>query len=473
MTASPGVEHVIVLMLENRSFDHFLGWSYGLTGAECNQDPGGPAGKTVNVSQDATFNDPEGDPDHEFSGVQQQLDLPSPNAPTNGGFVTSYRDKLQRDGANPDAAGSIMRCFAPSNLPVLTRLAAEFSVCTNWFSSMPGPTWPNRYFLHAAQSGGVVANQFITVRTIFDNLSQAGRSSRIYFHDIPQAFAIGTILDLWLNKNPHFSVRRFREFAKDVARGELAHYTFIEPQYFEVGDFSKAWQRTLYRILAKLGIAGGLKANDQHPPHDVRMGERLIKDVYETIAESKKEYWRNTMVVVLYDEHGGLYDSRRVPSSTDPVPAGPHASGFSFDRYGVRVPAVVVSPYVAQSSPDTALYDHSSVCKTLKECFGLPDYLTKRDESANPIAGAFPTDQKRGPWPKLDALPVFPYTRDKKRPPSDLQLSLHKLASQIAARPRVQVSHPTITTLGPAPSPPESEPEARRYVQQVMKALVD
>jgi phospholipase C len=364
-----------------------------------------------------------------------------------------------------------MRCFDPSGLPVLTRLASEFCACTRWHASMPGPTWPNRFFAHGAQSGGMVSNRPIAVKSIFDSLCEARLKSRIYFHDIPQAFGNTTVLDLFLQQNQYFSVKRFRDLAKDVSRGDLAAYTFIEPQYFEIGDFNKGWQRWLYRLLAKLGLAGGQKANDQHPPHDVRMGERLIADVYRAIAKSKREYWRNTMLLIVYDEHGGLYDSKPVPPSIDPVPGGPHETDFSFNRYGVRVPAVVVSPYVVNHPGDATLYDHASICRTLERCLGLAAPLTARDAGANYIMGAFPTGRARGRWPRLAPLGVFPFTRDKERPLSDLQETLRDLAVTIANHERVRELHPSVAA-EPVPAS-NSEPDARRYVHEVMKRLIE
>jgi hypothetical protein len=175
---------------------------------------------------------------------------PFTTPPLNRGFVFDY---AQQPCNTLQKAHNIMRCFAPNTLPVLTTLAQEFAICDHWFASVPGPTWPNRFFVHTATSDGHVDNQLrdYEMRTIYDNLKDAGVLWRIYFHDIPQALALARLRRSILKKG----FQLFADFLTDARNAQLPGYSFIEPRYF---DFF------------------GMKANDQHPPHDVSLGELLI-----------------------------------------------------------------------------------------------------------------------------------------------------------------------------------------------------
>jgi phospholipase C len=242
-----------------------------------------------------------------------------------------------------------MHYFAPAQVPVLSQLAQKFAVCDHWFASAPCQTWPNRWFVHAGTADGHENNDpphFPDVPTIFNRLEQAGVDSwKIYFHDIAQAH---TLLQLLLLGN-HF--QSYRQFQADCQTGRLPAYSFIEPQYF--ADF-------------------GHPENDQHPPSVVTLGEQLIADVYNCLRASK--VWRKTLLVISYDEHGGCYD-HVAPSAA--VPPEPPVAGqtFTFDRYGVRVPAVIVSPYVA---PGT-IFGKSSAVPFDYHCYRAQTLRHKRD----------------------------------------------------------------------------------------------
>jgi phospholipase C len=247
------IRHLIVLMLENRSFDHMLGFmksaAYpidGLSGTE--SVPMSPQDATpVKVSADAEYVLPF-DAGHSIPDTNLQLfsspSGPPPAGPSNQGFVYSYS---QQPNVTAATAPLIMKCFAPAALPVLTRLAKEFAVCDHWYSSVPGPTWPNRFFVHAATSKGFIDNSLLhdyDMRSIFENLSAAGLTWKNYSHDFPQAQA------LWRIRAPQYldSWDSIGGYKDDAASNRLPHYAFIEPKY-----------TTLFG-----------EANDQHPPHDVR-----------------------------------------------------------------------------------------------------------------------------------------------------------------------------------------------------------
>ena len=360
------IDHVVVLAFENRSFDHLLGFHKsseyaidGLNGDESNpENPSDPMSGTVSVSPDApTGPDLSPTPNHDLRDVRVQLygtsETPSPGVlATNCGFVYDYG---QITGNAGPASHRIMRCFAPGTLPALSQLVKEFAVCDHWHASVPGPTWPNRFFLHAATSDGYVDNnpRPYSMRTIYRSLSDAGLSWKIYFHDFPQSLAMqdvrGAIANVRLSEE---------EFAADCANGTLPTYSFIEPRYF---DF--LW----------------LKANDQHPPHDVLPGDHLLADVYEHLRASP--LWERTALIVLWDEHGGIYD--HVPPPRAVNPDGKSTPEFAFDQLGVRVPALIVSPLVPRGTIDHTLYEHASVPAFVKNVFGLPNFLTRRDAAAN------------------------------------------------------------------------------------------
>jgi phospholipase C len=357
---SNSIEHVIVLMLENRSYDHMLGYlpnGHGLTGDEFNLvDPSNPSSERVLVSNRADYI--SADPAHDFESVEKQLygdpgQVVSP-APMNG-FVAAH---IEKEKGNVELGKKIMECFAPEKLPALTTLAREFCVCERWFSAVPGPTWLNRFFVHSATCDGMIIDTVehnYRMKTIFDALGKNGLSWNIYYGDIPQSL----VLEHHWGALEHF--KRFEKFYGDVENGDLASYSFIEPRYINFHEW---------------------KANDQHPPHDVRLGEYLIAEIYDTLRNSP--LWEKSLLVVTYDEHGGYFD-RVPPPDSMPSPDGKKSRhpAFDFTRLGVRVPAILVSPFVEKGSVDSTIYEHSSLPATIRALFNLPEGLTARDKAAN------------------------------------------------------------------------------------------
>jgi phospholipase C len=193
------------------------------------------------------------------------------------------------------------------------------------------------------------------MKTIYAALSKNKLSWNIYYGDIPQSI----VLQHHWRSLDHF--KRFEKFYADLEKGELAAYSFIEPRYLNFHEW---------------------KANDQHPPHDVRLGEYLIAEVYDALRNS--QFWEKSMLVVLYDEHGGFFD-RVPPPGPVPSPDGKKSKHppFDFTRLGVRVPAILVSPFVEKGQVDSTIYEHSSLPATIKTLFNLPKGLTARDKAAN------------------------------------------------------------------------------------------
>jgi phospholipase C len=413
-----GINRFIVLMLENRSFDHLFGYLkavnsnvMGLTGSEFNQkDPNSPTDPAIKVGRASSFV-MTFDPAHEFYDVKIQLYGPlqgtDPGLPPIAnpaqdpapmtGFIASATQAVDFSGDE----NLVMGCFQPDQLPVLTTLAAEFALFNFWYSSLPGPTWPNRFFIHAATSGGLTdspsTSQIVTGfsfqnDTIYERLRNAGKVWRIYHDGLPQTAGISGLRDEYVNPFTK-QFQAMDDFYDDVKHGALADYSFIEPRYDTGNNY--------------------LDGNSMHPLNDIRKGEALVKQVYEALRNS--QYWAETMLVITFDEHGGFYDHQSPPATAptgdDSKYANPNYS-FPFNQLGVRVPAIVVSAYTSKGTiigddPGVAatVFDHSSVLATVEKRFGLAP-LTKRDQAANTLEVAINLATPRLlPTEALTALP--------------------------------------------------------------------
>jgi phospholipase C len=393
------ITNVFVLMLENHSFDNVFAMS-GIPGiaAATPADQNAYNGQWYSVQSGAPVTMPT-DPGHEFLDVFEQLAgsaaVFNPNqqyAPAilNSGFVSNYAT-TRSEGSPPQPAdiGKIMDCFVTATqLPVIDQLANEYAICDHWFSSLPGPTWPNRFFVHGASSGGLDHSPTDTEMaewdtidgfayphgSIYDALAKNGLQWRLYNdrNDVsadPQD-RLGEIAQVAALKGIHLTdVKSLAQFASDLQAGYPYQYTFIEPNYGDV--LSNTYK-------------GG---SSQHPLDDVFGGEALIKLVYEAIRNSP--VWTSSLLIVTYDEHGGFYDS--VPPGSTDAPGDVSGKsrynkyGFNFQQLGVRVPAVVVSPLIPAGTVDHTVFDHSSILATLERQFGL-EPLTERDKNAKDLS---------------------------------------------------------------------------------------
>jgi phospholipase C len=383
----PGLDvlkHIVVLMMENRSFDHMLGSLKavnpaidGLAGNETNPDS---TGVPVSVAPNAAYQsqlDP--DPDHHFPAVDLQIfggitTAQDPNRQANmQGFVKSYFNQQ----FNIAHSHLIMNYFPQQMLPVLTGLAKEFAVFNRWFSSIPGPTLCNRAFAHYGTSFGQVSmdvfywnKQYLSV---YERLVAAGHTAKLYYYD--EASSSLEVVNLLQNQPALFG--SFQDFIRDCNRNLLPDYCFIEPNYtdHDAPDGS-----------------GELIASDQHPDHDVRAGEQYIASVYNAIRQNPN-LWPNTALLIVYDEHGGTFDHVPPPACLpDGFVAQPSATGtpdpFHFDRLGVRVPAILVSPWVARGSVIDDVYEHASIPATITEHFlGAYTHRSPREIAANTFLG--------------------------------------------------------------------------------------
>jgi phospholipase C len=458
--AMPTVEHVVVLMLENRSFDHMLGLFPGkeidgLLGPDGRLAPGhankvtiGGAAKTVTVLAGADYaTDPKeidaqgyGGPSHSFPAATTQLfgvklaptSLPDP-APLSG-FAQNYYDQLKTDVklANPtDRQISVpMQLFEHGQLPVLWQLAQEFCVCDRWFSEVPGPTQPNRLFAHCGTSAGFVHNVWsrpFANRTIYEELDKAGRDWAVYAFDLRDSDSFPQI------KKRIDRVRRFDSFTAQAHAGTLPAYSFLCPRY---GDPKHK---------------DAPPPNSQHAPYDVRNGENLIADVYEALRAGP--LWEKTLLIVTYDEHGGFYDhvsppvknvsnpdGLTSPTADDQANAGhqpflvqPQQS-FDFKRLGLRVPALLISPWVPRGSVVKTPLQHTSILATLRELFPGVGTLTKRDAEAKSVLPALSLAHPRDDAPsKLNRPPLTPGgdAASLAAPPTLQQAEMAPLLSQL------------------------------------------
>jgi phospholipase C len=403
----PPIKHFVVLMLENQSFDRMLGFLKqdmpeleGLTGTENNPvNPADPSSPIVKVYPPTGKNIyVTADPGHLVPDVVEQVygsRSPAPDAkPKMNGFISNF---MRQPGVQEENAKRVMECLLPSQVPVLSTLAKNFLVCDHWFSSLSGPTWPNRFFFHAGTSDGHIetpgydfkgelqtakaAADKYDMNTIFNRFQEKGISWKIYQGDIGLTDLLSKVTPF--KKNFYI----YHRFLRDARRGALPTYSFIEPRYF---DLPSPFNKNKHII----------KANDQHPPHDVRDGEKLIAEVYNTLRNSPS--WKNTLLMIVYDEHGGYYDHVPPPPAVNPDGKTHPDFPRAFDTFGLRVPAILISPWVKQGV-DHTIYDHTSFIRTMEKKFNL-EPLTKRDASANTFEHNF-LPEPRNDTPKQIGFP--------------------------------------------------------------------
>lgn len=416
------IKHWVVVMFENRSFDNLLGHLPHIDAEDGIRDreitlpyPGG----VVKVHPSTNFTDPIPDPGEGYPNVNAQIygryepasnagkaaypifpdfmEAPFNAAPegtvaTMDGFALDYyyNSLWQAERKLTDAEmQSIGAVFTPESLPVLNTLAQKYAVFTNWHCEVPSCTFPNRTFYHAGTSAGRVDNDLTynyawdnDLPNLFDLFTAKNIPWKCYFpkDQVVPLTAINLAgarhLDLWRDHTAYMP-----EFYDDCANGTLPAYSWVEPSMM-TGDL-----------------------DDYHPPTDVRAAEALLAKLYNAVRTSPA--WEDTALVIMWDEHGGTYD-HVVPPAAIPPDDIEGEEGFKFDRYGIRVPFIVVSAHTKQGTVIRDLHSNTSLTRTLRELFDLGPQLSRREGAAKTIEAAFNRSQPRKDMHELHPLPYTP-----------------------------------------------------------------
>jgi phospholipase C len=445
------IDHIVVLMLENRSFDHLLGFLYadqnnippdgpgfeGLSGNESNPDNTGNAVSVFRIepTDRYAYFMPGADPGEGYPATNSQLfgnvNPPTPPVATNQGFVQDFAYTLAWEAREKGwsilsgtSASNIMGIFTPQMLPVLTGLARGYAVCDHWYSSVPTETLPNRAFACAATSQGHMddATQSFTAQSIFGLLSAHNLDWAIYGYDTEPLTRLN-FTDTTNAAHDHFGL--FGDFQAAAAHGALPSYTFLEPSWSASG-------------------------NSQHPNYDVARGEQLIHDVYYALRNGPG--WNGTLLIITYDEHGGCYD--HVPPASGAVPPDQAVGefGFDFTRFGVRVPTVLVSPRIVAGTvfrvpQNTMPFDHTSILKTVERRWSLPA-LTQRDAAAPDVGDVLTLATPRTDDPLAGVVvPVATARNPAERRPSHLQQVHAELVARLPVSDDGGGTHHSMPTL--------------------------
>ena len=330
-TEEPSLENVIVVTMENRSFDHFLGWVPGADGRQSGltyPDSAGVQQPTHHLTS------PNGcgyaDPNHSYEGGRAEY---------NGGACDGW---LTAPGNDLHAIGY----YTAADFPFLGTAAAQWTVCDRFFTSMMGPTFPNRVISLAGQTDRIENTHVPSnLPTIWDRLPSKNLTGRNY--------GALTSSHLWGLKYSSI-IRPIAAFHSDAAAGALPNVAFVDPDYSD--DFGGSF----------------------HPPDDIRKGDAFLASIYKSVVTSPQ--WKSSLLIITFDEWGGFYD--HVVPTTAPLPTGERAAGNLDGLRGFRVPTILISPFVKRGYVSSRVYDHASVLKLIETRWGL-DPLTVRDAEAN------------------------------------------------------------------------------------------
>jgi phospholipase C len=338
--AQSGIEHVVVVMMENRSFDHFLGWVPGADGVQSGLEYLDKQGNPQQVFPLAPNyqNCHLEDPDHSYGGGRIQF-----NDGANDGWLRASTDDNFPIGV-----------YTQNDLSFYGGAVPAWTTFDRYFCAILGPTFPNRFYMHAAQTDRL-SNSFdqSDLTSIWDRLAAKGLSRRSYYSDLP-------VLALAGNRYTDIS-KPFPEFLADAAAGNLPNVAYVDPRF--------------------IGEAQGI-SNDDHPLADIRNGQAFLNQVYEAIVSSPN--WADTVLFINYDEWGGFYD--HVPPPLAPLNETDALTGND-GRLGFRVPCVMISPLARRGFVGHQQYDHTSILSLIEWRWGL-DPLSERDATANNIAHA-------------------------------------------------------------------------------------
>jgi len=352
--ARSGIDHVVVVMMENRSFDHFLGWLPGADGKQAGLtylDAAGAPHSTHPLAPDfqgCAF----ADPDHSYDGSRV--------AWNNGAC-----DGWLRAGKNDVFS---IGYYEQQDLAFLGQAAGRFTTCDRYFAPILGPTFPNRLYALTGVTDRL-DNAFTRVElpTIFDRL--AARKLRAGYYCGNTNFLL-----LW-NQIYNPITHTYARFFADCKRGTLPEFSFVDPNY----------------TFDDTGPQSGVGADD-HPHADIRAGEYFLSTIYNAVTQSPA--WKSTLLVITFDEWGGFFDHV-------PPPAGPDVDP-RFQQRGFRVPCLLISPFARRSSVAHGVYDHTSILKLVEWRWGLKP-LSVRDAQANNLATALDFSHRLLAAPKITA----------------------------------------------------------------------
>lgn len=335
---SQDIRHVVLVMMENRSFDHIMGWLPGANGRQAGlayRDQGGTTHATYHLTEFQGCAHP--DPDHSFAGGRVEYN--------NGGC-----DGWLRAGTNDTFT---IGYYQQPDLAFLGQAAPQWTMCDNYFAPKLAGTYPNRFYQHAAQTDRLDnSTKTSKLPTIWDRLAAAKVPARYYFSDVP-------FLALWGTKYASI-IRPMAEFKSACASGTLPAVSFVDPHF--------------------IGESKGT-SNDDHPHADIRNGEVLLNQIYQAVTTGPD--WKHTLLIINFDEWGGFFD--HVPPPEAEVPPADPRTGQDDGRRGFRVPCLLISPWSPRATINHTLFDHTSVLRLIEDRWHLPP-LTVRDQHANSLA---------------------------------------------------------------------------------------
>jgi phospholipase C len=372
------IDHIIVLMQENRSFDHYLGHLRGRgqddvdVPDEMAHSPTGTGIVPWHHATEPCFDDPN----HSWAGSHAAW-----NQGRNDGFVLASASPNDIEGNDPTGSRA-MGWYDDSDIPFYYQLASTFATSDRYFADVLGPTLPNRLYLYAGTSFGIVGGEVDAVfhRTIFHEMNERGVSWKVYQSDVAAAFSTASFLLDSLGM-----VAGIDDFAEDARRGRLPDVAFVDPSF----------------VTSKAGLS------DEGPPADMQIGQAFVFRQVSALMSSPS--WATSAMFITYDEAGGLYDHVPPPEACLPggTPPAQQSELGGFDRYGFRVPVFVVSPFAKAHFVSHVVHSHASILRFIEARFGIPA-LTERDANSDAMLDMFDF-----------ANPPFPSSPDLAAPPID------------------------------------------------------
>jgi phospholipase C len=378
-TAALPFDHIVVLMMENHSFDCYFGmlsrrgqpkadgFAFGGDGKPANRNPYKdgyvvPFRATSECQASVTQN---------WNSTHKQID---------GGRMDGFAK----------TAPQAMVYWTDEDLPFYYSLAREFTLANRWFCSAPCQTYPNRRFLLAGTAYGLISTDINSVfdpppanGTIVDRLNAHNISWRDYFTDVPATGVIGSIV-----QNNPANMASIETFFSDCAAGNLPDVSFVDPEIGLAGEVGSGLSQLPIPPLQGLGDTVGAQGGSEENPQNIQIGQFFCDQVINAVLNSPA--WPRTLLVWTYDEHGGYYDHVPPPRAVKPDSIPPKLKSTDiqggYDLYGPRVPTVVVSPYSKPGTVNNAVYDHTSILATIEAKWNLPA-CTYRDANARTVAG--------------------------------------------------------------------------------------